>query len=486
MDVAANTLFITGQDLTIPELVHAARTPKCAVMLAPEALDRMSANRAFAEKVAARGDVVYGLTTGVGTRKNRAFERAELALFNKRMIREHATGQGEKMPEDVTRGAAIVLLNSLAAGRSNVRPSVAQQISDRLSNGATRPLAPIPVHGATGMGDVTPLAHLTMDLLGDMQPEAGEALPLIAQSSVVTAYAALAIFDAKRLLDEMLVLAVLDIEAFAANPSPYHPVVSSLRPFSGYGHVISKFNHYLKDSGLHTAPPRHLQSPLSFRCAASVLGAAYDNINFCESQISIECNAHQQNPYSFMEEDRMMPVAHFDMQAISSALDFARIALAPCLTSQTERSIKMLQASETGLTDGLEPVGDTGGHGLSEIAWPLQSMTTEAKLLVQPVSVEVGSSSQAEGIEDRMTMASLSARKLLEMTTLGFRCCSISAVIASQAVELRYSTLECLCPELRNVHDRVRRIVPFLQPGDPPPESLDALVEALRNSLLLS
>ena len=231
---------------------------------------------------------------------------------------------------------------------------------------------------------------------------------------------------------------------------------------------------------------RLLQSPLSFRCAAGILGAAYDTINFCESQISIECNAHQQNPYSFMEEDRMMPVAHFDMQAISSALDFARIALAPCLTSQTERSIKLLQASETGLTDGLEPIGDTGGHGLSEIAWPLQSMTTEAKLLVHPVSVEVGSSSQAEGIEDRMTMATLSARKLLEMSTLGFRCCSISTVIAAQAVNLRYSLLDCLSPPLRTIHEKIRHIVPFMQPGDPPPFSLDELVEAHRDGLLFS
>ena len=158
------------------------------------------------------------------------------------------------------------------------------------------------MHTRTGIGDVTPLAHLTLDLLGDMDPEAGEALPLIAQSSVVTAQAALAVHDTRQLLNQMIVLAVLDVEAFAANPSPYHAIVSSLRPYSGMDQVISQFNYYLKDSHMNSvrAQHRHLQSPLSFRCAASVLAAACDTIDFCEKQIGIECNAHQQNPYSFM------------------------------------------------------------------------------------------------------------------------------------------------------------------------------------------
>lgn len=484
MDFKDSVLTLTGADLTIVNLTRAARDHSFKVVVAPEGLQRMVVNRAFAERLAARGDQVYGLTTGVGTRKNRTMNTAELQLFNKRMIREHATGQGHAIPSDVVRGAAIVLLNTLAAGRSNVRPIVAVRISQRLSSGTTNPLRAVPVHGSTGIGDVTALAHLATDLLGDLDPEAGEALPLIAQSSVVTTYAALGIFDARRLLDELTVLAVLDIEAYAANPSPYNPIVCALRPYSGYRHTINQFNLYLEGSQLLQGPHRHLQSPLSFRCAASVIGAAHDAIAYCENQISIELNAHQQNPYACIEEDCMLPVAHFDMQAVASALDFARIALAPCLTSQTERSIKLLQASETGLTDGLEPIGDMGGHGLSEIAWPLQSMTTEAKLLIQPVSADVGSSTQAEGIEDRMTMAALSGRRLLEMIDLGFMICSISCVISCQAISLRYDSVSTISPRLSRVHAGVRVHVAALAPGDPPPTSLDSLVDALRKGLL--
>ena len=99
-----------------------------------------------------------------------------------------------------------------------------------------------------------------------------------------------------------------------------------------------------------------MQEPLSFRSCAVIIGAAYDIFDFCKMQINIELNAHQQNPLSMPKHDMLVTSGHFDMQAISSALDYVRIALAPVLTAQTERSMKMLQASETGLTAGLEPL----------------------------------------------------------------------------------------------------------------------------------
>lgn len=122
------------------------------------------------------------------------------------------------------------------------------------------------------MGDVTPLAHLTSDLLGTFPPAAGEALPLIAQSSFVTAYAALAMHDTRALLDQCAVMGCLDVEAFAANPAPFHPSVAAVRPYAGYGAVITRMNELLEGSRLFTEAPRSLQPPLSFRCTASVLG----------------------------------------------------------------------------------------------------------------------------------------------------------------------------------------------------------------------
>ena len=470
-------LTLTGHDLSLPNLVEAARRPG-PVGVHADALERMRVNRAFAERIAERGDPVYGLTTGVGVRKNRTVDADAMRAFNRRVVREHATGQGPSLPPDVVRATAILLLNQLAAGRSNVRPEVAETIAERLSDGID---IAVPMYGTTGMGDIQPLSHLVLALLDGVELEAGEALPLIGQGSAVTAHAALALYDAEILLETLVTLTALDVEAFAANPSPFHPAAGEVRPYPGYRRALAAIGHLLEGSAL-ADDPRHLQAPLSFRDAGAVLGAAYDAFAFCLRQISIELNAHQQNPLALMEEDRMVPVANFDLQALSAAIDFTRLALAPCLTVQCERSVKLLQASQTGLSDGLEPPGDAHGHGLSEIAWPLQALTAEARLLIQPVSAEVGSSTQAEGIEDRMTMAGLGARRLAEQAALGFRVAAIGCTIAAQAIDLRGP--ERLGENARALHAAVRRHVAPLGPGDPPPADLEPLIAALRGGLL--
>ena len=470
-------LRITGEALTIDALVRAAREPG-PVELDSGVRARMQANRAFAERIAARGDDVYGLTTGVGVRKTSRVDATAMERFNRRVLREHATGQGPLIPADEARATALCLLNQLAAGRSNVRPEFAELLAERLSAGA--PIA-VRTYGSTGMGDIVPLSDLITALLGDVELRAGEALPLIGQSSLVTAQAALAVHDATTLLDALTALAALDLEAYAANLSPIDPIAGTVRPYPGYRRALDDLWGLLVGSRLHEEEPRHLQAPLAFRNAAPVLGAARDALDFCAGQVAIELNAHQQNPLALPERDSMVPVAHFDMQAIATALDLARIALAPCLAVQVERSVKLLQASETGLTAGLEPRDDSDGHGYSELAWTLQAIGAEARLLIQPVSAEVGSSSQAEGIEDRMTMAGLAARRTREMTALGVRVVAVGALFACQAIDLRGA--ERLGPALRGHHAAVRSLVPGLRPGDPPPADLEPLVVALGDGL---
>jgi histidine ammonia-lyase len=116
------------------------------------------------------------------------------------------------------------------------------------------------------------------------------------------------------------------------------------------------------------------------------------------------------------------------------------------------------------------------------MAWPLQGIVAEARMLVQPVSAEVAASTQAEGIEDRMTMANLGARNLAQMAELGFRAAAIACVVACQAIDQR--GVERLGPNLAPIHAAIRVHVAPLGPGDPPPADLEPLVAALRGGLL--
>jgi histidine ammonia-lyase len=302
-------------------------------------------------------------------------------------------------------------------------------------------------------------------------------LPVHKVDYVQTLKAALAVHDARILFDTMVAIAAMDVEGFAANTSPYHPALGRHRPYPGYIQVLATMNSLLSEGSAASAAaagkPRHLQAPLSFRSCAVVLGACSDGLLFVEGVVDVQLNAHQQNPIFLEEEDRMLPCGHFDMQPLASALDFARLSLAPCLTAQVERTIKLLQASQSGLTDGLQPLGDDAAtsHGFSSFTFTLQALATEARLLIQPVSAEVGSGSQAEGVEDRVTMASLSARRLTDMVLLMHRCCAISAAVACQAVDLRQAQL---APQLQSVYAKVRSVIRGLHhPGDRPPSTAE-------------
>ena len=481
-------LIITGKDLTINILVKAARHERLRISFAAQALKNMKKGREFASIVTAKGGPVYGLSVGVGSRKTRRVPRGEMIQFNNRMIHDHVTAQGAFLPQDVARASTICLINSIAAGRTMIRSELAIKFAERLCSGP--PLKGIPMYGGTGVGDVAQLPLLVLDLLDGDKVGVAEGLPLIAQSSIATAAAAVAIFDAKNLLNELCVVAAIDIEGFAANPSPYYPISSSVRPYKGYRRALEILNYCLNGSNIFKTEPRHLQEPLSFRSCAVIIGAAYDIFDFCKMQINIELNAHQQNPLSMPKHNMLVTSGHFDMQAISSALDYVRIALAPVLTAQTERSMKMLQASETGLTAGLEPLVNEKSffsNGLSELAWALQGMCTEAKTLIQPVSAETPSATQAEGIEDRMNMANLSARRLSNMVELGFRCTALSAIIGCQAMDLRGNgSMERFGPTLKGVHQCVRSFIPALKPESSPPHftAVETFVNALKHCVM--
>ena len=210
-----------------------------------------------------------------------------------------------------------------------------------------------------------------------------------------------------------------------------------MRPYPGLTQTIARLRELLAGSSLWEAVPRNLQDPLTFRTAAQVLGAARDALAYARDVLAVELNAHQGNPVVAAAEGRILPVGNFDVVPLAAALDFLRIALAPALTSAAERALKLLQAPLTGLPEGLAARPGLAEPALSELGHAVQGIVAEARLLAQPVSFELASTTQHEGIEDRTTMAPLAARRLAEMVELGARVVAIELTIAAQAVDLR-------------------------------------------------
>ena len=470
------TVLLDGRSLTVADLVAVARDGE-PVELTAAARAHMLACRAIVdEALQPPAGPIYGFTTGVGVRRGVTVASAEQRDYAGRMISDHRVATGDAAPAEVVRATLVRLANGLANGTPGVRPELADLIVTTLNRGE---LPVIRMLGSAGQSDLAPMADLAAGVIGEFAPEPGEVHALISNSAFSTALAALAISDAERLLDTATVSVALDYEAFAANPAPLAAAIGRERPYPGLVQTQGELRAALAGSYLWQRPPRNHHDPLSFRNAPAILGAARDVLEFAGERVAIELNASQENPMVDAESRLIIPTANYEMIALSQALDLVRIALAPVLTSANERLVKLLQASLTGLSHGLEAPGSSYGTALSELAWTAQALTPEARLLAQPVSTEVASTSQTEGTEDRISLAPLSARRTTEMVTLGEHLITIGLVVSAQAVDLRAAaplgeaTARCLAA--------VRELVPFTGAEDSIPSDLSALRELVRS-----
>jgi len=479
------TITLNGRDLTVTQVVAAARHGE-TVALAPEALAAMRRSRAIVQDVLAGGEPVYGLTTGVGERKAYLLDPAARQRFNHRLVLNHRIAQGDAAPADVVRGAMLCLVNSYAAGVTGVRPELAEMIVTLLNEGFAPPVRRL---GSIGQGDLGPMADLAHGLItrSGFEVAENEGLALVSSNAFTTAWACLATADAEALLAVFDVAGALDLEAFGANVASLHPVIEQIRPFPGLVATLHQLRLLLAGSYLwQPGAARFLQDPLTFRCLPQIHGAARDALGYVMSILQIELNSSQSNPVVVPatnepgnepgnEQGRIVSVGNFDIGHLAAALDFLRIALAPVVTSANERAVKLLQAPYSGLPAGLAAGAGSPDDALAELAVAGQAITVEARTLAHPVSYELASSVKGEGIEDRATMAPLSARRLADMIALSARVVAIELVVAAQAIDLRAPGQLGL--GTGRAYRMIRELVPFTQADGTLPADLEPLVE---------
>jgi histidine ammonia-lyase len=480
------TIVLNGSDLTVTQVIGVARRGE-AVRLAETARQGMRESRQIVMEVLARGKPVYGLTTGVGERKKYALDPADRQRFNQRLVLNHRIAQGDAAPADVTRGAMLCLANSYAKGVTGVRPELAELIITLLNEGYTPTVRRL---GSIGQGDLGPMADLAHGILEHtgFQVQENEGLALVNSNAFTTAWAALALADADAYVATEDIAAALDLEAFGGNLTSLHPVIEQTRPYQGLADTLHRLRHILTNSYLwQPGAARFLQDPLTFRCIPHIHGATRDALDYARNILHTELNSSQANPVIVAADRDIVSVGNFDIGPLAAALDFARIALAPVVTSANERAVKLLQAPFSGLSAGLSAprfglsapglgLGETADDGLSELAVAGQAITVEARTLAYPVSYELASSAKGEGIEDRATMAPLSARRLADMIQLCHRVTAIELVVAAQAIDLRLVS-DALGDGTGYAYARVRELVPFMPPDGTLPADLEPLVD---------
>ena len=479
------TISLNGSDLTVTQVVAVARHGE-TVALAPEAIAAMRVSRAVVQDVLAGGEPVYGLTTGVGERKAYLLDPAERQRFNHRLVLNHRIAQGDAAPADVVRGAMLCLANSYAKGVTGVRPELAGMIVTLLNEGFAPPVRRL---GSIGQGDLGPMADLAHGLItrSGFEVAENEGLALVSSNAFTTAWACLATADAEALLAVFDVAGALDLEAFGANLACLHPVIEQTRPFPGLAATLHQLRLLLAGSYLwQPGAARFLQDPLTFRCIPHIHGAARDALDYARNILHLELNSSQSNPVVVVpagnEPGRIVSVGNFDTGPLAAALDFLRIALAPVVTSANERAVKLLQAPYSGLPAGLAALSGSPDDALAELATSGQAITVEARTLAHPVSYELASSVKGEGIEDRATMAPLSARRLADMVGLCARVAAIEFVVAAQAIDLRAPGQLGL--GTGRAYRMIRELVPFTQADGTLPADLEPLIELVTRGTL--
>ncbi len=501
---AATTVVLTGADLTIAEVEAVARAG-ATVALDVHARERMQEARDVVEALVAEGAVVYGVTTGFGALASTRIEPADAGRLQENLLMSHAAGVGPAFPREVVRAMLLLRANTLALGHSGCRALLVDRLLEFLAAGI-HPV--VPEQGSVGAsGDLAPLAHLALPLIGrgrvefqgsvtpalvalreaGLEPltlEAKEGLALLNGTQMMSAIGALLLADADRLAGTASVVAAMTVEALLGTDVAFAAAYQLARPHPGQVAVAAELRHLLRDSALQTGHHGHahkVQDPYSLRCIPQVHGAVRDTLDHLRRVLDIELNSATDNPLVFpgggvADVDtlatgggRVISGGNFHGEPIALALDFAKIALAE-LGSISERRTALLV--DPRLNGGLPPflAADSGlDSGMMIYQYTAAALVSENKVLAHPASVDSIPTSANQ--EDHVSMGSISARHARAVLGHVETILAIELLVAAQALDLRVGGPDGAAPgsgvaeALARVRERVRHLDGDREPG---------------------
>jgi histidine ammonia-lyase len=467
---APGEVTLTGADLTIADVEAVARG-RAMVRVDAHARRRMEEARAVVERLVAAGEIVYGITTGFGDLAATFVPPADARRLQENLLVSHAVGVGPALPRDVVRAMLLLRANTLALGHSGCRPAVVERLLAFLELGI-HPV--VPAQGSVGAsGDLAPLAHLALPLIGrgevehrgDLMPailaleeegleplvlEAKEGLALLNGTQLMGAIGALLLADSDRLVRTASAAAAQSVEALLGTDVAYAAAYQLARPHPGQVAVAAELRHLLRESGLmahHRASTHKVQDPYSLRCVPQVHGAVRDALDHLRRVLDVEMNSATDNPLVFPEGGVAGPQVaatggglvvsggNFHGEPIALALDFAKLALAE-LGAISERRIALLVDAR--LNGGLPPfLAPASGlnSGMMLLQYTAAALASENKVLVHPASADSIPTSANQ--EDHVSMGATAARHARDVLDNVERIVALELLVGAQALDLR-------------------------------------------------
>lgn len=471
-------VFIDGRTLTYEDVVAVARDYK-SVDIAPEVRDQVERTRRVLEDILTQDRVIYGVNTGFGHLASVRISDEELCKLQENLIISHAAGTGDPFPDEVVRTMILLRANSLARGLSGVR----YELIEALVSLVNHDICPIiPEQGSLGAsGDLAPLAHLALALLGKGKVRMGgvlmdaalaleragispltlmpkEGIGLINGTQAMTAVGAIALYDAVVLAITADAAASMSIEALRGIPDAFRPCLHQARPHQGQMECAEFISRLLEGSRLVSAPGElRVQDAYSIRCIPQVHGATRDVLEYVRKVINTEINSVSDNPLVF-PDGQVISAGNFHGQPVALAMDFLSIATAELGNISERRIERLLNPALSGLPPFLAVQGGiNSGFMISQ--YTAASLVSENKVLSAPASTDSIPVSASQ--EDHVSMGTIAARKARAVVKNVARILAIELMCACQALE--FQGPEKLAPGTRRIYDLVRQVLPSLE-----------------------
>lgn len=505
-------IALDGASLTLDALVSIARAG-APVMIHPGALARVDAARAVVDRKAEGALPVYGVNTGFGSLSDVRIPRAELEHLQVNLLRSHAAGVGVPLPAATVRAMMALRANVLAKGYSGIRRETLEHLVALLNRGVH---PQVPARGSVGAsGDLAPLAHLALVLIGegevlhDPAPPDGplpplrslpggealraaglapvrlaakEGLALINGTQASTAVLALALDAALTLARTADVVAALSLDVLKGSIHPFEPRIHEPRPFAGQLASARNLLALVAGSAINTSHEfcGRVQDAYSLRCAPQVHGAAREAFAFARSIVEVEANAATDNPMVFAEDGDIVSGGNFHGAPVAIAADTVAIAVTHLATISERRIERLTNPALSGLPAFLTE--HSGLHsGFMMVQVTAAALASELKTLAHPASVDTIPTSANK--EDHVSMSMTAALKAAEAVHLATRVLAIEALCACQGLDLVRPLTSS--PSLERVASVVRTKVPRLVDDRPPAPDIEALARMIETASLV-
>ncbi len=477
--IEGDNLVIGSRYYSVDEIGQAAAS-RLPIRLDAEVAESIARGRALVQRIAESDELAYGINTGFGSLCTTRIDRSQLSELQRNHLLSHACGVGDVVPEHLSRLVLLVKLLTMRTGHSGIGRVPIDRMIELWNRGV---VGAIPQKGTVGAsGDLAPLAHLALPLIGlgqvwmngELRPAAAaleslglqpielgpkEGLCLTNGVQYINAYGLMAILRARRLLKLADLCATMSIQGFCTARSFYDPMLHRTSWHPERQVCAANLSRLAEGSNHHALPQCNAaqEDPYSYRCAPQVHAAVRQTIAFASTTLANECNSVSDNPLVFPEAGVLLTGGNLHGQSTAFALDFSAIALSE-LANISERRTYQLLSGQNGLPDFL--VSKPGvNSGFMIVQYTSAALVNENKVLATPASIDTIPTCHLQ--EDHVSMGGTSAYKLMTVLENCETVLAIEFLCACQAVDLSVGLK--LSPPCERLHAAFREEVPFVE-----------------------